>query len=219
MRSPIRLVPALLLALAACGKGGEAPPPPPPPPAPLAALATGLGYVNPAAAGWRLVKDASSTPTRLVLNLVGPSGLYSRGAGFNLQAPASVRFGGFAPNNLPLKAGGVYELRQVVGSLGYPIEPVLLGGGVKDGNLLTVGAFQKDRHASAKDSGATLFQVAIEFDAAGGLRVGDAVPLRITKSKYMAEDIGLYAQDPTAEMRTKAVLRDMTIALGSLTAI
>ena len=214
MRTLHRLVPALALVLAAACGGKDASPAP----VPLPPLATGLGYVDPQSSGWRLVKDASSTSTRVVLNLVGPSGLNSRGAGFNLEAPATVHFGKFPETGLPVQAGTVYELKRMVGPTNDPLEPVLLAGGVKPGNLLTVAAFQKDRRASAKDSGGTLFQIAIEFDVGAGLRAGDPVPLRIRKAKFMAEDIGVYAADATSGMKAKAVLQDVTIALGDLTA-
>lgn len=211
-----RIVSALLLALAvACG-GSKAPPPASPPPAVPAA--TGIGYVDPVATGWRLVKDPGSTPQRLVLNLVGPAGLFSRGAGFNLQAPAGVRFGAFAETGMPIRAGTVYELKATTGGDGNPLEPVLVAGGVKPGNVLTAAAFQKDRRASAKDSGGTLFQIALEFDAGAGLEVGGDLPLHVTKSKFMAADIGVYSRTPSADMKAKAVLQDITVAIGTLTA-
>jgi hypothetical protein len=214
------------LTLAACGESTVTPeppqqltPPPPPPPPPPAAQATGLTYTDPEGTGWRLVKDASSTSTRLVLNLVGPAGLMTRGAGFNLQAPASVRFGKFTETNFPVKDGGTYELKNVAPTgPQQELEPVLLAGGVKRGNLLTVGIFQKDRRATAKDSGATLLQIAVEFDAAAGLHVGDALPLTITKSKHLPEDLGVFSGTPTYEMITKSKLVDMSIALGALRA-
>jgi hypothetical protein len=224
------------LTLAACGEsklpldppvdaGTPEPLTPADPPPPPAAAATGLGYTDPQSTGWRLVRDDSSTSTRLVLNLVGPAGLMTRGAGFNLQAPASVRFGKFTEtgsrvtDDLPVKQGGVYELLNTapVGTP-HPLEPMLLAGGVKRGNLLTAGIFQKDRRASAKDSGATLLQIAVEFDAAAGLHVGDALPLSITKSKYLPEDIGAFSGTTTYEQITKSKLVDMSIALGALRA-
>ncbi|MCI0673148.1 MAG: hypothetical protein L0Y64_22085 [Myxococcaceae bacterium] len=184
-------------------------------------MASGLVYTDPTGTGWRLVKDASSTSTRLVLNLVGPADLKSRGAGFNLKAPASVRFGKFTETDFPVKDGGVYELKntQPNPNAEHPeLEPVLVAGGVKPGNLLTVGVFQKDRRATAKDSGATLLQIALEFDAAAGLTAGQELPLTITKSKYQAEDIGEFQIFPTYEMVAKAPLVDMPIAVGSLRA-
>jgi len=212
------LISGLLLSLAlACGGGNSGGAPP-------AAPATGLAYTDPTGTGWRLVKDPASTPSRLLLNLVGPTALKTRGAGFNLKAPVSIRFGNFIESAWPIKDLGVYELWNTdpypgdgsvaVGS--DPLEPKLLAGGVKAGNVLTVGIFQKDRRASAKDSGHPLCQVALEFDASAGLKAGDALPLTITKSKHMAEDIGAFSMTPTAEMVRKANLVEMTIAVGAL---
>lgn len=216
------LISGLLLSLTlACGGGSHTTPAPTP-----AAAAAGLTYTDPSGTGWRLVKDAHSTPTRLLLNLVGPAGLPTRGAGFNLQAPATIRFGAFTESGFPIKDLGAYELWNTnpwpgdgsvaVGS--DPLEPRLIAGGVKAGNLLTVAIFQKDRRASAKDSGQPLCQIALEFDATANLKAGDAIPLTITKAKHMAEDIGAFAVSPTLEMAAKANLVDMTIAVGSLRA-
>jgi hypothetical protein len=228
--TPLLAVLLLGLTLAACGESPVTPeppqqltppptPPPPPPPPPPAAQATGFTYTDPSGTGWRLVQDASSTSTRVVLNLVGPAGLKSRGAGFNLVAPAAVHFAKFTETNFPVKDGGTYELKNVAptGPLD-PLEPVLLAGGVKRGNLLTVGAFQKDRRATAKDSGATLLQIALEFRAEDALRKGQELPLTITKARYQAEDIGEFFPYPTYEMIAKAPLEDMTVAVGTLRA-
>ncbi len=222
MRKLGLLIPGLLLSLLlACG-GSHTSPAPAPPPAP----AVGFAYTDPAGTGWRLVKDAQSTPTRLLLNLVGPTGLMTRGAGFNLKAPAAVHFGDFTETHWPIKDLGVYELWNTdpypydgsVAPGSDPLEPKLLAGGVKAGNLLTVGIFQKDRRASAKDSGRPLCQIALEFDPTANLKVGDPVDLAISKAKFMAEDIGAFSPQPTLEMVQKAVLKDMTISVGALRA-
>ena len=217
--------PALLAALAlglalACGGGtGGAL-------APSTPKATKLDYQDPVSAGWRLVKDSASTPKRLLLNLVGPSGLKTRGAGFNLVASASVRFGTFTPSdplpdlgvaNFPIRDLGVYELKNT-DATGDPLEPVLLAGGVKPGNLLTVGIFQKDRRASAKESGQPLCQIALELDPAADLGSGAQLSLRAVKARYIAEDIGAFSVTPTAEMAAKAKPVDFALAVGRLTA-
>ncbi|MGH9120323.1 MAG: hypothetical protein ACRDYC_00010, partial [Acidimicrobiales bacterium] len=126
--------------------------------------AKGLTYSDPAGTGWRLVKDASSTSTRIVLDLVGPSGLKTRGVGFNLQAAAKVKFGTFA-NGLPINDTGVYQLLSAAAD---PNEPIALSGGVKAGNLLSVGIYQKDRAQPSQDSGSPLCQIAIVLDPAEG---------------------------------------------------
>jgi hypothetical protein len=229
MRKGPALLSGLLLALAlACGGGSTADPTVPVPPVP----AQGLTYTDPTGTGWRLVKDASSTATRIVLNLVGPSGLMTRGVGFNLKAPTTVRFGFFtdpaAPVNntgWPIKDTGVYELvntAPVDPWTGLPVppdpqDPILLAGAVKKGNLLTVGIFQKDRRASAKDSAQALCQIAIEFDAAAKLNAKDAIALSIVKAKYIPEDLGAFNGGVTTwEMLAKGHPVDMTIAVGSL---
>jgi hypothetical protein len=196
-----------LLGLVACG-GSKAPTPPPGP-----QYATGLDYQDPSGSGWRLVRDPSSTTTRLVLNLVGPSGVMTRGAGFNLTAP-NVRFGAFG-NGLPIADTGVYQLRRV-GSVD-PNEPVALNGAVK-GNLLTVGIWQKDRDQGAKDSGAALAQIALVYAPQSELISGTAIPLQIVKAKVIPEQIGT-VNDPVWLLTRELKLADISIAVGTLTAL
>jgi hypothetical protein len=229
MRNLTTLCSGLLVALTlACGGGSG---PKAQPGVTPAAPAKGLTYVDPVSTGWRLVKDASSTSTRIVLNLVGPAGLKSRGAGFNLQAPAGVRFGKFVTtdrvtNGLPIKDMGVYFLLNSDPRDPWtgepiprdPLEPKLLAGGVKKGNLLTVAIFQKDRREGPKESGTPLCQIALEFDAAGNLSVGDPLPLTLTKAGHIAEDIGAFSVQPTREMEEKGHLVTMPVALGALSA-
>ena len=98
----------------------------------------------------------------------------------------------------------------------HPLEPYFCAGGVKKGNLLTVGIFQKDRRWDAKDSGVPLCQIALELDPAAKPNAGDTLLLTITKAKYMAEDIGAFSVSPTQEMIDKAHLVNAQIAVGSL---
>jgi hypothetical protein len=190
----------------------QPPPPPPPPPAPKPA--TGLAYTAPTATdGWRLLQDASSTPTRLVLNLVGPAGLKTRGVGFNLQAPAGVKFGAF-DGGLPVHDLGVYQLRNNDENLA---EPVALVGGVKPGNVLTVGVYQKDRSRDAKDSGVALYQIVLEFDAGAQLKVGDALPLSVLKAGAIPEDIGTVTDDMWT-LNRKMKLLPVALQVGTLKA-
>lgn len=214
------LVTALPLALSlACGGGSQTAATPP------ATPATGLTYTDPTGPGWRLVRDATSTPTRLILSLVGPTGLKTRGAAFNLKVPDAVKVGGFAESAWPVKDTGVFELFNTDplgdGSIPAgqdPLEPRLLGGGVKPGNILTIGVFQKDRRATAKESGRALFQIALEFNPGAKLASGDGLPLAILKARHMPEDIGGFAVSPNAEMARKAVMVDMPVAVGTLRA-
>lgn len=217
------ILPGLLLGLlAACG--GSSDPAQPPGSAPAAPKATGLAYTDPTGTGWRLVRDASSTATRLVLNLVGPVGTRSRGVGFNLKGGAGVTFGTFS-NGWHAHDTGVFDLlnrhRHSEWSLPPDPEPVFFAAGVKPGNLLTVGIFQKDRLIDAKAVSSPVVQVAIELPESTSLAVGDAVALAIPKARMIPEDIGTMDQNGwynEVEVITKSKAQDISIAVGTLKA-
>jgi len=200
-------LPALLL-LAACGGSTSRGP----------QEATGLAYVDPQGTGWRLVRDATSTPTRLVLNLVGPGGTTCRGVGFNLQAGAQVRFTTF-DNGWHANPTGVFELKTVVVDPDNPPttpEPTFFAAGVKPGNLLTVGIFQKDRRATAKAVTAPVVRIALELDPAAALKAGDPLPLAVAKARILPADIGDLSS--YADVISKSRLTDIPVAVGTLSA-
>jgi hypothetical protein len=176
--------------------------------------ASKLDYTDPQSTGWRLVKDGSSTPTRLVLSLVGPSGTMTRGVAFNLQAPAGVRWSTFW-TGLPVEDTGVFELKNSTPDPSLPAtaeDPILFDGGVMDGNVLTVGIFQKDRRYTAKDSGAPLLRIALELIPSS---VVGPIPLTLKKAKVLPGDIGAYT-DSQQDIITKTHLDTITVAVGSL---
>lgn len=188
-------------------------------------LAQGLEYTDPTSTGWRLVKDASSTATRLVLNLVGPSGESGRGIGFNLASDGNVAFARFE-DGAWLKDTGVFALGKL-GMAAGAYDPVLRAGGVqKGGKLLTVGVFQKDRRQPPQALDATLLQVAIEFDGARvqerQLATGTEVALSITKAKVIPEDIGVMPANPTAfdanyaSVIAKSRMQSISLSVGTL---
>ena len=142
-----------------------------------------------------------------MLNLVGPAGLKTRGVGFNLQAPAGVTFAAFS-DGLPIHDTGVYQL-QTLGSTD-PSEPLAITGGVKQGNLLSVGIY-------AQDSGVALCQIALQFDASAGLKAGTSLTLSIPKAKAIPEDIGAITDDLWA-LDQKMRMANLSIAVGTLTA-
>lgn len=214
------LFPALLLGfLTACGGGSDSAPQTPG--TVPAAAATGLAYSDPTGSGWRLVKDASSTSTRLVLNLVGPVGVKSRGVGFNLKAGDGISFGLF-PNDWHAKDTGVFQLLNYHRSADFPAdepEPVFFAAGVKSGNLLTVGIFQKDRLIDAKVVSSPLVQIALELPTGSKLGSGDTVTLAVTKAKMIPEDIGAMTQDgwySESELLAKSKMQDIQVAVGTL---
>ena len=201
---------ALALALA-CG-GGSTSSATPGTTTPTLTPAASLSYADPSGSGWRLVKDASSTPTRLVLNLVGPSGARARGVGFTLQAPDTVAFDVF-PEGLPLHDLGVFELQSTTPN---PTDPYALVGGVLPGNRLSVGVFQKDRALAAKDCGAPLLQIALTLGTPKP-SAGETLSLALRKAKVIPEDIGS-ANDDLYTLSQKLRMADISVAVGTLTA-
>lgn len=210
---------SLLGLLVACGGGASNP-------APVSTASTGLSYTNPTGTGWRLMKDATSTPTRLVLNLVGPEGAKGRGVGFNLRADAMVKFAKFA-NGTYINDLGIFKMGNKAGAISIYGEAVTkdtgtIVGGVKEGGrVLTVGAFQKDRRWPAQDLGQPLFQVAIEFDSAvaASRPGGTEIPLTFLRARSIPEYIGDNPEDPYGNRLTwyyDYKIDDVTVAVGKL---
>lgn len=212
---------AVLALLGACG-GSGAPPPPPAPPA-----ATGLAYTDPAGTGWRLVKDASSTAARLVLNLVGPAGEKGRGVAFNLRSDGAVKFAKFA-NGTYINDLGVFQLGNKHGALsvvdGTPVAKdvgAIVGGVKEGGRVLSVGAFQKDRRWPAQALDRPLYQIAIAFDAGQGLAAGAELSLAFVRGRSIPDYIGDDPDDPNANRATWAYdyrIDDVRVAVGKLVA-
>lgn len=148
-----------------------------------AAAATGLRYTDPASTGWRLIQDPSTTPTHVVLDLVGPAGTLTRGAAFNLQSDATKMDWGKL-NGLYIEDLGVFELAADPTD---PNEPRLLVGGIK-GDVLSVADLQKVAVYSSKNAGQPLFRVAVDLKSGAQLHPGDTVPLAVTKAKSLGDD-------------------------------
>ncbi len=175
--------------------------------------AQSLAYSAPSGTGWALVKDASSTSSRLVLNVVGPAGLKTRGVGFNIHAPQGLMFDTFA-NGLPIADTGVYELQSATPN---PGDPVALTGALKPGNILTVGIYQKRLEKPSKDSGAALCQIALKLDPAANVMSGQAFTLTVLKAKVIPDDIGA-TTDSLYVMSQKLRMQNITLAVGSVSA-
>jgi hypothetical protein len=187
------LAPLAVIFIVGCGgsKSNDVAAPQPP--------ATGFSYTDPTqgANDWALVKDASSTGQRLVLNLLGPSTSKYRGVGFTLQAdPALVKFGKFTDNSGHTQ--GYYLDKGIFmdkDDSAADIPPILQAGGVRDDKLM-VGIYQKRDDevwgpflgATAKDCHATVLQVAIDFDASLKALPGD-VPLTVLKARVIPNNV------------------------------
>lgn len=220
---------ALFAALSGCGGGDSTPPAPAPVPAPSPApmaTPTTLAYTDPTSSGWRLVKDAASTPTRLVLDLVGPAGTPTRGVGFNLKRGAGLAFGKF-DNGGYAHDLGVYQLKGSNSNFesyaGTEADPVLfVSAPLKSGDVLSTGIFQKDRSNGAKDSAAPLVQVVVtladftKVDSATVAAAAEPYGLHVTKARIVPSDIGGF--NLTTEVLKKARMVDITVDTGTITA-
>jgi len=179
------------------GCGGSVPLSQQPKTAPSAIL-----YTDPTGEGWRLVKDTASTPTHLLLNVIGPSGTMGRGVSLNVSTDCpDIRFTKFKDGRY-IKDMGVFQLYQ-----SDPNEPKLMIGGVREGKLL-LGIFQKDYfHLPAKDCGAPLLQFGIEVNPETKEYLPMQATLTISKALMLPEDV----VDPRSR------LEPITISLGTLT--
>ena len=225
MNSKLILSFALAATLAACGGDDNGTPVTPPPPPPVAP--THLSYTDPTSTGWRLVKDATSTDTKIVLNLVGPAGTQTRGVGFNLKKGMGLAFGKFASGAYALDTG-VFQLKgtntDFESYAGTAADPVLfVSAPLKSGDVLSTGIFQKDRTNVPKDSTAPLVQIAVtlgdfsKLDLATVNASTDPYGVHVVKARIVPADIGGYFSS-SAELIAKAKMQDIAVDTGTITA-
>ena len=228
-----KLLTSLFVAtlLAGCGGGDSTPtntPAAPPAPPPPIVKPTTLSYADPTSSGWRLVKDAASTPTRLVLDLVGPAGTQTRGVGFNLKRGMGLAFTTF-PNGGYALDTGVFQLKGTNTNFeayaGTDADPVLFASApLKSGDVLSTGIFQKDRTNSPKDSAAPLVQVAVTLADFTKVTVDtvnastDPYGLRVVKARIVPADIGGMNFALTTDVIKKAKMIDIAVDVGVITA-
>jgi hypothetical protein len=226
-----KLLSSLVLGatLAACGGGDSTPAnrPADPAAAPKAAP-TSLAYTDPTSSGWRLVKDAASTPTRLVLDLVGPAGTQTRGVGFNLRRGMGLAFATFT-NGAYAADTGVFQLKgtnsRFESYAGTDADPVLfVSAPLKSGDVLSTGIFQKDRTNAPKDAAAPLVQVAVtladftKVDFATANASADPYGLHVVKARIVPADIGGMNFSLSVDVLKKAKLVDIAVDAGAITA-
>jgi hypothetical protein len=227
MNSKLLLSFLFTATLAGCGGGGDSTPPAPPPPPPVVAP-THLSYTDPTSTGWRLVKDATSTDTKIVLNLVGPAGTQTRGVGFNLKKGMGLAFGKFGSGAYALDTG-VFQLKGTNTNFesyaGTAADPVLfVSAPLKSGDVLSTGIFQKDRTNVPKDSAAPLVQIAVtlgdftKLDLATVNASTDPYGVHVVKARIVPADIGGMDFQLSADVIAKARMQDITVDTGTITA-
>jgi hypothetical protein len=219
---PALLCIAALLAACGSGGGGGAPQSAVDVPSPSPVAAASLVYADPAPTGWRLMRDPASTPTRVLLNLVGPDGEKVRGVGFNLKRGKCAAFGKFEFGAYAMNTH-VFELKGTNSRFepyaGTEADPVLfVSAPLKSGDVLSTGIFQKDRTRSAKAVAVPVLQVALELNPTAGCHAGDVVALSVIKARVIPDDIGAMDFQLTHEAIAKAKMATVAIGVGSLTA-
>jgi len=183
---------ASLLLLAACGGGGGETSGSGPD---TSNYAKALVYQDPAATGFRLVRDSSSSDTHLVLKLLGPSGTLCKGVAFFVSTDAS-------------KVNWVHP----TGAAGSHVSPgsvIALGTSPQfltdkaTGGVLQVALFQKGGSAATLGTAPLL---SLALDLKGTTLPKGSVSLSLTSGKQAV----MLAADGT--------LQPIAISLGSLDA-
>ena len=161
---------ALGLALA-CGGGGGGQSQPNPTPTTWAST---LVYTDPVATGFRLVKNPTlSTPTKVVLDLMGPSGQTGQGVAFMLKTDAAL-----ASWTQPPGASGLVQ--NVAFDLGSGT-PALVGKD-KGSGVLEGAIFQKSGSSAL---GQPLARVSLSLKS-GVVPVNASIPLSFTAGNTLS---------------------------------
>ncbi|WP_257311352.1 hypothetical protein [Geothrix fuzhouensis] len=162
-----------LVVLTACGGGGgggtSSQPSQP-------AKAVGLAYTDPASGSFRLVRDASSTSTKLILRLVGPAASTGRGVAFTFTVDPALA-------DLVKVADADAEYVQNGDAFVLGDAPRFLKG-IKQNGTVSVTVSQKGQ-GSARALDATLLKVAVQFKATAGLNAGTVIPISVTEGQYL----------------------------------
>jgi hypothetical protein len=182
-----------LLGFMACGGGGGGSTPPPAP-----ATATSLAYTDPATGTYKLVKNAASSGSHLVLDLMGPGSGTAAGITITLGTDAT------RVTWVDVPAGGTTAVLMQNGTQfnlggGTPIQKAKATTGV-----LQATVAQKAPTAAASLNGA-LLRVALDLKAGLGLAQGTAITLSADAAKCQVLD-------------GTGTITPVTVSVGTLTA-
>ncbi len=147
-----------LASLVACS-GSNTPSTPPV----IKTIADRLDYANPTSGTYTLVKDASSTSTHLVLNLLGPAGTQGTGVGFYLSADSTkVTWAKPANTDSILARNGVFDLGTTP----------QLAIAKTSGDQIQVGFYQKGTTKPAVTFTATSVLASVALDLKSSVPLG-----------------------------------------------
>ncbi len=164
-----------LAALLACGGGSSAPAPAP------TATATSLAYADPTTGAFKLVKNASSSGSHLILDLLGPSSGTAMGAAIALSADTTK----VAWVDIP--AGGTTASLMKNGTQFDPGSGLPIQRAKATGNGLQAAVAQKNPTPPASLNG-TLLQVALDLKSGLGLTPGTVITLSADGTKCQVLD-------------------------------
>jgi hypothetical protein len=182
-----------LAALLACGGGGGGSTPPAP------VTATSLAYTDPTTGTYKLVKNAASSGSHLVLDLMGPSSGTAAGITITLSTDVTM------VTWVDVPAGGTTAVLMQNGTqfnlgTGTPIQKAKATAG-----LLQITVAQKGLAVPAASLNGALLRVALDLKAGLGLAQGTAITLSADAVKCQILD-GTGAITP------------ITVSVGNLTA-
>ncbi len=183
-----------LAALLACGGGGGGSTPPPAP-----VFATSLAYTDPTTGTYKLVKNAASSGSHLVLDLMGPSSGSAAGITITLSSDVTK------VTWVDVPAGGTTAVLMQNGTqfslgTGTPIQKAKATAGV-----LQATVAQKGLAVPAASLNGALLRVALDLKAGLSLAQGTAITLSADANKCQVLD-------------GAGTITPITLSVGNLTA-
>lgn len=164
---------AVIAILSSCGGGGG----PTGGGDGLGPSARGLVYTDPGSTGWCLVRNISSTPSKVILDLVSPQGTSGLGAGFILVADSRVQWTKVDSNDADFLHNRAFDLTA---------QPAMAKGLSRDGEL-QVGVFQNRLDRPVVYQG-PLLSVSLCLTPGAAPQSEIVLPIRVRKAKHVKTD-------------------------------
>ena len=165
----------LLLGLVACSGGSDSPSPQPNP-IPTIKYASSLVYTDPGGSGYRLLRNANSTASKLILELRGPASDSGTGVNFGIQTEINkVSFVKVSDSDVEFVQSSVFQLGST--------EPRLIKS-VIDGVTMRISMAQKGQ-GNARPLGNIIARVAVQL---GTVEQGATISLKAIDAEIMLAD-------------------------------